>query len=88
MEEKKKYEVVGTVTIGSDEYRDLIEDVQKVINDRDRYMRQGWEKDSKITDLTKEVEKLTAENKKLKDFIKKPHSNTKDDFVAMFFSAE
>ena len=85
-ENTSKCSVVGTVTIGTDEYRDLIEDAQQAKHDKDYYMRQGWDKDAKIKELTAKVDKLTEDNKKLKSFIsKKP--DVKDDFVALFFSS-
>lgn len=77
MNEEKKYGVVGTVTIGSDEYRDLIEDVQKAISDRDRYMREGWNKDSKIKELTEQIETLKRKNKELLSILK--NRDTKDE---------
>ena len=64
----------------------LIEEAQKAKNNVDYYMRQGWDKDRKISDLEKEIEKLTTENKKLKAIFSKNISN--EDSVSMFFSVE
>lgn len=86
MEEKKTYSVVGQVTIGTDEYRDLIESRMEIEKSRDYHMREGWKKDEEINNLTKQVEALTAKMKKCEQFIKKNTINISEDGIAVFMS--
>lgn len=90
MDEKKKYSIVSSVTIGTDEYRDLIEDAQRVKCDADRYMRQCWDKDSTIKELRGQIDKLKEKNKKLMALVGKEKTGNQDnkDFFAVFFSEE
>lgn len=71
MDEKKEYSVVGTVTIGTDEYRDLIEakfTAEREYNDcRDKY----WAELSEKRKLQDKVSALTAKVEKYETFIKK-----------------
>ena len=60
MDEKKAYSIIGQVTIGTDEYRDLIEAVADAEKQKDYYRDQYWAEQS----ITKN---LTEENGKLKD---------------------
>lgn len=64
-EEKKTYSVVGTVTIGTDEYRDLITEVSELkVNLREVEQRKAdlyWENDKnkrKAEELEKSLETL------------------------------
>ncbi len=86
MEEKKTYSVVGTVTIGTDEYRDLIESRMEVEKSKDYYMRESWKKDEEIKSLKVQVEALTAKMKKCENFIKKNTVNISEDGIAVFLS--
>jgi len=86
MEEKKTYEVIGTVTISTEEYRDLIYDKFSAEADKDRYMRSGWEKDSQINELKKQVETLSCELNKYKSFIKKNCRVDSEDSIALFLN--
>lgn len=43
MEEERKYQIVGEVKIGSDEYRDLIEDLAKAKSDYINERSNRWE---------------------------------------------
>lgn len=68
-EEKKTYSVVGTVTIGSDEYRDLVEEV---INARAEYKdvdRRRSELYWKCNDLEKKVKAAEEQMAVYKEFI-------------------
>lgn len=64
-EEKKEYSIIGQVTIGTDEYRDLIEAVKEAENEARECRKQSndryWENDK----LKKEVESL----KQYKEFV-------------------
>ena len=86
MEETKTYSVVGQVTIGTDEYRDLIESRMEIEKSKDYYMREGWKKDEEINNLKKQVEALTAKMKKCEQFIKKNTINISEDGIAVFMS--
>lgn len=87
MEERKEYSIVGTVTIGTDEYRDLIESRMEMEKSRDYYMREGWKKDEQIKNLTTENAKLNEELTKCKAYIKKITStstSSDDDVISVF----
>ena len=42
-EEKKTYSIIGTVSIGTDEYRDLIETVKDAQNEANNESSRRWE---------------------------------------------
>lgn len=65
MNEEKKYEFVGKVEIGTDEYRDLIQDLERERASADKYRSESWRKDTEISKLKKEVEAL----KECKEYI-------------------
>ena len=76
-ENKKEYSVLGTVTIGTDEYRDLITEKFEAVNARDeehdRWYNQYKEAQKykeECETLKKQVEALTAKIKKCEKFIK------------------
>lgn len=58
MEETKTYSVIGTVSIGTDEYRDLIESLKNAEHEKDRVSRENTDRYWKINKLEKEVESL------------------------------
>ncbi len=71
-EEKKVYSVIGTVTIGTDEYRDLITEKCDAEREVDR-QRSEWykeyaraqkleEKNKKLTEKLDSIEKYLKEN--------------------------
>ena len=64
-EERKEYSIVGQVTIGTDEYRDLIEAVKEVENEAREYRKQSNDRYWEIDKLKKEVESL----KQYKEFV-------------------
>lgn len=64
-EEKKEYSIVGQVTIGTDEYRDLIESVKEAESDARHYRSESSERYWEIDKLKKEVESL----KQYKEFV-------------------
>lgn len=69
MEEKKAYTIIGKVEIGTDEYRDLIEQVAEAKRDADKwnnkYYDEHWELDKVKKELTSALVKLSN----LNDFI-------------------
>lgn len=64
-EERKEYSIVGQVTIGTDEYRDLIEAVKEAENEAREYRKQSTDRYWEIDKLKKEVESL----KQYKEFV-------------------
>ena len=56
--EDKKYEIVGKVEIGTDEYRDLIENSIEAKKDADNYRSKWWTEESKNRVLQEKVTKL------------------------------
>ena len=64
-EERKEYSIVGQVTIGTDEYRDLIEAVKEAEDEAREYRRQSTDRYWEIDKLKKEVESL----KQYKEFV-------------------
>ena len=71
MEEiKKVYSVVGTVTIGTDEYRDLLTEKFVAIQEKEDYSRRNTEYYWKIHNLEEENKKIAQELEQLKKYIK------------------
>ena len=67
MSDEKKYQVVGKVEIGTDEYRDLIEEKSHWRNESDEYRRKWYDESKKVEELEKKVaaqEKAIARHKK------------------------
>lgn len=62
MDEKKTYKIIGTVTIGTDEYRDLVETCASLSEKLDSKRTECWKKDS-------EIEKLNTNNTIMKKTI-------------------
>lgn len=56
--EEKKYSVIGTVEIGTDEYRDLIEDALNQKSCADNYMSKYWSEQSKVRELEGQLSDL------------------------------
>lgn len=69
MEENKVYTIIGKVEIGTDEYRDLIEQVAESRREcdkwHDKYYYDHWELDKTNKELTSALTKLSN----LNDFI-------------------
>ena len=51
-EERKEYSIVGTVTISTDEYRDLIADKFEAEKSKDYWCSQYYEKNKEVSKLT------------------------------------
>lgn len=69
-EERKKYDVVGTVTISTDEYRDLIQDKYEAEKSKDYYYNKYWEYERKCKELDEENNRLRVHNEQYKRYIK------------------
>lgn len=57
-DERKKYDIVGTVSIGTDEYRDLIEAMKDAEKNADEYRSRYWKEQDTTKSLKEQVEKL------------------------------
>jgi hypothetical protein len=66
MEDKKVYTIIGKVEIGTDEYRDLIEQVAESKRDadkwNDKYYTEHWELERVKKELTNALTKLSSYN--------------------------
>lgn len=58
MSEEKKYEIVGRVEIGTDEYRDLIEEKADLASSLSDYREKLWKEQDEKRKAEKEVETL------------------------------
>lgn len=70
MEEKKVYSVVGTVTIGTDEYRDLLTEKFEAVQEKEEYSRKNSEYYWKVRNLEDENKKIKMELEQLRKYIK------------------
>ena len=57
-EEKKEYSIIGQVTIGTDEYRDLIEAVKEAEKEARDYRKESNDRYWRIKDLEQKAESL------------------------------
>ena len=73
------YSIVGTVNIGTDEYRDLIEGKILAEKECDEYRSNVWKKSSELSEKDKEIERLSKIVADFKDFLNE-HSAVKEDF--------
>ena len=69
MSDEKKYSIISTVKIGTDEYRDLIEGKLEAENDRDEYRSKFWKEEEKSGALEKKVAAQDKTIARLKKFI-------------------
>lgn len=68
-DEKREYSVVSAVTIGTDEYRDLIEGLCIAKQDLSNYRSKFWDEQSKVDNLTKKVKNLESIIQNFKEFL-------------------
>ena len=68
-EEKKTYSIIGQVTIGTDEYRDLIEAVKNSEADADEKRSDWYEEYTKRQAIEKQLAALKTEVEKYGSFI-------------------
>lgn len=69
MDEKKVYSVIGTVTIGTDEYRDLLTEKFEAIKEKDEYNSKWYNEYTENRRLKAEAEKMKKELDQLKKYI-------------------
>lgn len=70
MEDKKTYSIIGKVEIGTDEYRDLIEEAKEQEKSAEYYRNKYWSEQTASQNKDKEIKKLQAELEKLQNIIK------------------
>lgn len=70
MDKDKTYSVVGTVTIGTDEYRDLIEQAIECRKEMEDYRSKKWALDDEVNKLTRELKTMDEKLKKHLEFLK------------------
>ncbi|MBQ8616346.1 MAG: hypothetical protein IJ418_02420 [Clostridia bacterium] len=69
MDEKKTYDFKGTVTISTDEYRDLITDCATYKAGCDDYRSKYWNEQNKVKVLESNLAAVKAEAENLRAFI-------------------
>jgi hypothetical protein len=85
-ENKKEYTVVGTVTIGTDEYRDLLTEKFEAERAKEEEHDRWWKCYTEKNELEKTNKKLMEELDKYKKFIKKNSVNISEDSITLFMS--
>ena len=85
MDEKKTYSITGTVTIGTDEYRDLVETCTSLSEKLDSKRSECWRKDDEIKKLSAEKDNMS---KKLAEYNEFFNSSTEATALYKAFVAE
>jgi len=85
-ENKKEYSVIGTVTIGTDEYRDLITEKFEAQKSEGEWHDKWYKEYCEKRELETECKKLKEELDKLKKFIKKNQALINEDGITVFMS--
>lgn len=85
-ENKKEYSVVGTVTIGTDEYRDLLTEKFEADKARSEWHDKWYQEYCAKGELERECKKLKEELDKLKKFLSKNKALIDEDGVTVFMS--
>lgn len=85
-ENKKEYSVIGTVTIGTDEYRDLLQEKFDAQKRESEWHTKWYDEYCEKNKIVEENKKLREELDKLKDIIKKNCVNIKEDGITLFMS--
>lgn len=67
--EKKEYEYKGTVTISTEEYKDLITDKFSAQNEIEDYRRRYWDEQNTVSELKDKIEALEMDQKNYRDFV-------------------
>ena len=60
MEERKEYSIIGKVEIGTDEYRDLIEEKAEAQKNADDYRSKYWDVQSQKSKADDKIKALSA----------------------------
>lgn len=78
MEDRKEYSIIGKVEIGTDEYRDLIEESKNQEKQAEYYRNKYWAEQTTSQKKDEEIKKLTSELDRLQNALK---ATTSDDRV-------
>ena len=85
-ENKKEYSVVGTVTIGTDEYRDILTEKFNAEKETREWHDKWYREYCDHGKLENEYKKLKEELDKLKKFIAKNKTIIGEDGITVFMS--
>ena len=85
-ETKKEYSVIGTVTIGTDEYKDLITDRFEAEKEKDKWYNKWYDEYCARGRFETECKELKEELNKLKKFISKNKALIDEDSITIFMS--
>ena len=88
MEEIKKYSIIGQVTIGTDEYRDLIEEKEQAIKEREDYSSKYWDYYRKCSELEAKNRELNVHLDQFKKYIKENGEQDKYELWLLKVSRE
>lgn len=70
MDEKKVYGIVGTVNIGTDEYRDLIEQAIENKKQMEEYRSMKWAAEGEVKKVKDELKAVEEKLRKINEFLK------------------
>lgn len=84
MDENKVYSVIGTVTIGTDEYRDLLTEKFEAEKEKSEWHDKWYKEYCDKGKLENECKKLKEELDKYKKFVKKNTVNINEDSITLF----
>lgn len=79
MSEEKQYEIKGTVTISTEEYRDLITDKFEAQKNADSYRDRYWSEQSESSKLKEKIKALESGQKNYRDFV-----NSSPEITALY----
>ena len=68
-DERKEYEVKGTVTISTEEYRDLLTDKFEAEKSMESYRQRFWDEQTKSSNLKEKVEAQEKSLNHYRDFV-------------------
>lgn len=88
MSEAKEYSIVGQVTIGTDEYRELIEKKITTEKDYDEMRSKYWSLESDNRKLTDEIKNLKSQLDTYKRYIKESNEQDKMELWIMKLQRE
>ena len=70
MDEKKNYSYIGKVEIGTDEYRDLIENLARATAEADAQRSRRWDLERQLSTAKDTIQELNANINDLLEFIR------------------
>lgn len=85
-EEKRVYSIVGTVTIGTDEYRDLLTEKFEALKEKDEWHDKWYKEYTEARALEKQVKSLKEKLSQYEQLIKKHTITISQDDISIFTS--